>query len=50
VLGFEYMTAVQEASLPVVLEGGDVMARAKTGTGKMMLVCRTKTFGKGRHT
>jgi hypothetical protein len=33
VLRFTYMTAVQEATLPVIMEGRDVMAKAKTGTG-----------------
>ncbi|GAB2291097.1 hypothetical protein Dimus_025352 [Dionaea muscipula] len=32
--GYEKMTLVQEATLPVILKGKDVMAKAKTGTGK----------------
>eukprot|EP00887_Chlorella_sp_A99_P001294 scaffold14.g1294.t1 len=36
VLRFTHLTAVQEATLPAVLQGGDVMAKAKTGTGKTM--------------
>ncbi|CAO2821235.1 unnamed protein product [Amaranthus hypochondriacus] len=32
--GYEKMTVVQEATLPVILKGKDVMAKAKTGTGK----------------
>lgn len=36
VLGFTHLTEVQNATLPAVLAGGDVMARAKTGTGKTM--------------
>ncbi|GAB2224113.1 hypothetical protein Droror1_Dr00004860 [Drosera rotundifolia] len=32
--GYERMTMVQEATLPVILKGKDVMAKAKTGTGK----------------
>ncbi|OMO64293.1 hypothetical protein CCACVL1_21871 [Corchorus capsularis] len=32
--GYENMTVVQEATLPVILKGKDVMAKAKTGTGK----------------
>ncbi|XP_073291174.1 DEAD-box ATP-dependent RNA helicase 31-like [Primulina huaijiensis] len=32
--GFENMTLVQEATLPVILKGKDVLAKAKTGTGK----------------
>ncbi|XP_019087013.1 PREDICTED: DEAD-box ATP-dependent RNA helicase 31-like [Camelina sativa] len=32
--GYETMTVVQEATLPVILKGKDVLAKAKTGTGK----------------
>ncbi|XP_068665801.1 DEAD-box ATP-dependent RNA helicase 31-like [Aristolochia californica] len=32
--GFERMTVVQEATLPIILKGKDVLAKAKTGTGK----------------
>ncbi|KAK9280288.1 hypothetical protein L1049_013976 [Liquidambar formosana] len=32
--GYEKMTMVQEATLPVILKGKDVLAKAKTGTGK----------------
>ncbi|GLJ36946.1 hypothetical protein SUGI_0747280 [Cryptomeria japonica] len=32
--GYERMTIVQEATLPSILEGKDVLAKAKTGTGK----------------
>ncbi|KAH9731616.1 DEAD-box ATP-dependent RNA helicase 31 [Citrus sinensis] len=32
--GYEKMTIVQEATLPVLLKGKDVLAKAKTGTGK----------------
>ncbi|XP_043716784.1 DEAD-box ATP-dependent RNA helicase 31-like isoform X2 [Telopea speciosissima] len=32
--GYERMTEVQEATLPVILKGKDVLAKAKTGTGK----------------
>ncbi|XP_066369310.1 DEAD-box ATP-dependent RNA helicase 31-like [Miscanthus floridulus] len=32
--GYEWMTAVQEATLPIILQGKDVLAKAKTGTGK----------------
>jgi ATP-dependent RNA helicase MSS116, mitochondrial len=31
---FEYMTPVQAATLPLLLSGRDVLAQAKTGTGK----------------
>ncbi|PKU78888.1 DEAD-box ATP-dependent RNA helicase 31 [Dendrobium catenatum] len=33
-VGYERMTVVQEATLPVILKGKDVLAKAKTGTGK----------------
>ncbi|XP_074279680.1 DEAD-box ATP-dependent RNA helicase 31-like [Silene latifolia] len=33
-VGYEKMTMVQAATLPVILEGKDVMAKARTGTGK----------------
>lgn len=33
-LGFEQMTPIQEKALPHVLEGSDVIAQAKTGSGK----------------
>ncbi|VFQ73203.1 unnamed protein product [Cuscuta campestris] len=32
--GYEKMTLVQEATLPIILKGKDVLAKAKTGTGK----------------
>ncbi|KAL2468858.1 DEAD-box ATP-dependent RNA helicase 31-like [Forsythia ovata] len=32
--GYEKMTVVQEATLPVILKGKDVLAKAKTGSGK----------------
>ncbi|CAL0307956.1 unnamed protein product [Lupinus luteus] len=32
--GFEKMTIVQEATLPAILNGKDVLAKARTGTGK----------------
>ncbi|XP_014516672.1 DEAD-box ATP-dependent RNA helicase 31 [Vigna radiata var. radiata] len=32
--GYEKMTVVQEATLPVILKGKDVLAKARTGTGK----------------
>lgn len=33
-LGYEDMTAIQLQSLPIMLEGDDVIAKAKTGSGK----------------
>jgi len=33
-VGYECMTIVQEATLPSILKGKDVLAKAKTGTGK----------------
>ena len=38
-LGFSAMTAIQEQALPLALEGQDLIAQAKTGSGK------TATFG-----
>nr|GMD42704.1 DEAD-box ATP-dependent RNA helicase 31-like [Ipomoea batatas] len=32
--GYEKMTLVQEATFPVILKGKDVLAKARTGTGK----------------
>jgi ATP-independent RNA helicase DbpA len=40
-LGFDSMTPIQKAGLPVVLEGRDVLAKAQTGSGK------TAAFGLG---
>ncbi|WP_035055422.1 ATP-dependent RNA helicase DbpA [Andreprevotia chitinilytica] len=40
-LGYQQMTAIQAAGLPAVLEGRDLIAQAKTGSGK------TATFGIG---
>lgn len=33
-LGYEFMTPIQEQSLPVLLEGKDVIGQSKTGSGK----------------
>ncbi len=35
-LEFNQMTPIQAASLPVILEGKDVIAKAKTGSGKTL--------------
>jgi ATP-dependent RNA helicase DbpA len=40
-LGYEYMTPIQEKALPYVLEKKDLIAKAKTGSGK------TVAFGLG---
>jgi ATP-independent RNA helicase DbpA len=40
-LGYESMTPIQALSLPTILDGKDVIAQAKTGSGK------TATFGIG---
>ncbi len=40
-LGYETMTPIQAASLPLILKGQDVIAQAKTGSGK------TAAFGLG---
>ncbi|CAM9176162.1 unnamed protein product, partial [Sphacelaria rigidula] len=36
ILGYKCMTKVQEQSIPVCLSGVDVLAKAKTGTGKTL--------------
>ena len=33
-MGFEYMSPIQEAAIPVMMEGGDIIGQAQTGTGK----------------
>ena len=40
-LGFKYMTPIQQASLQDILNGNDILAKAKTGSGK------TVAFGIG---
>ena len=40
-LGYQHMTPIQQASLPAILEGRDLIAQAKTGSGK------TVAFGLG---
>jgi ATP-dependent RNA helicase MSS116 len=35
-MGYTSLTPVQEASLPLILSGTDVLAKAKTGTGKTL--------------
>ncbi|KAH7295082.1 hypothetical protein KP509_27G031500 [Ceratopteris richardii] len=39
VLKYERMTTVQEATFPVILRGQDVLAKARTGTGKTIAFC-----------
>eukprot|EP01062_Namystynia_karyoxenos_P001359 TRINITY_DN10463_c1_g2_i1.p1 TRINITY_DN10463_c1_g2~~TRINITY_DN10463_c1_g2_i1.p1 ORF type:complete len:759 (+),score=200.31 TRINITY_DN10463_c1_g2_i1:112-2388(+) len=34
VLKYEWLTPVQNETLPLIMQGGDVIAKAKTGTGK----------------
>eukprot|EP00804_Cyclotella_cryptica_P016711 CCRYP_002012-RA/>CCRYP_002012-RA protein AED:0.37 eAED:0.37 QI:0/-1/0/1/-1/1/1/0/655 len=34
ILGYQHMTKVQQATLPSILQGHDVVAKAKTGSGK----------------
>jgi ATP-independent RNA helicase DbpA len=33
-LGYQHMTAIQQQSLPAMLQGKDIIAKAKTGSGK----------------
>ncbi|RKM57589.1 DEAD/DEAH box helicase [Butyrivibrio sp. CB08] len=33
-MGFEFMSPIQEAAIPVMMEGGDIIGQAQTGTGK----------------
>ncbi len=33
-MGFENMTPIQKAAIPVMMEGGDIIGQAQTGTGK----------------
>ena len=37
-LGFESPTPIQERSIPVVLDGSDMIGQAQTGTGKLSLI------------
>ena len=36
VFSYEFMTVVQHETLPLIMEGKDVLAKAKTGTGKTL--------------
>ena len=33
-MGFEYMSPIQKAAIPVMMEGRDIIGQAQTGTGK----------------
>ena len=33
-MGFEFMSPIQAAAIPVMMEGGDIIGQAQTGTGK----------------
>ena len=33
-MGFEYMSPIQAAAIPVMMEGEDIIGQAQTGTGK----------------
>ncbi|WP_242826931.1 DEAD/DEAH box helicase [Butyrivibrio sp. MC2013] len=33
-MGFEYMSPIQKAAIPVMMKGGDIIGQAQTGTGK----------------
>ena len=51
--GFEYCTPIQEAALPVLLEGRDCAGQAQTGTGKtlaFLLACMNRLLGSERKT
>ena len=52
VKGFERATAVQGQTLPHILGGADVLARAKTGSGKTIafLLPRSRSSPPGRST
>ncbi|KAL3619875.1 hypothetical protein CASFOL_034787 [Castilleja foliolosa] len=45
--GYERMTLVQEATLPVILNGKDVLAKARTGTGKTVAFLSPCMMGVG---
>lgn len=56
--GYERMTLVQEATLPAILKGKDVLAKARTGTGKTVafllpaieIVSKLPPVGRGEKT
>ena len=33
-MGFEYMSPIQKAAIPVMIQGKDIIGQAQTGTGK----------------
>ena len=40
-MGFEELSPIQEQSIPLLIEGRDMIGQAQTGTGKRLLfVCR----------
>ena len=41
--GFEEPFPIQEATIPLILEGNDVIGQAHTGTGKTGSICTTYT-------
>ena len=53
-MGFAEMTEIQEKTIPVMLAGHDVIAKAPTGTGKTCAFSTTQnlpkdvTFGRSR--
>ena len=43
-MGFEEPSPIQEQTIPLVLEGSDVIGQAQTGTGKTAAFGRTKYY------
>ena len=38
IMGYEKTTPIQEKTIPLILEGKDIIACAQTGTGKLQLL------------